>query len=335
MFRGSPIKYYLILAALYFCMAAGVVMLTRDDGVYALKTAWTDTVALVPVFGQIVLGLLCAGIVISRLSNSGSLKTVVSAVLMAFVATLMFHSGFTLFKTSMPYITPFYADIALADWDRALHGGRDAWEITYAWAEFLPVQQLLPFYLHIWVWPAICLPVFVAAVDKDRARVMRTLTMYVLAWVLIGNVFALLGMSAGPVFYDRIYGGERFAELTAAMAAAPELSAYFVSIQDDLWMAYSTSGQTIGTGISAFPSVHLSISMVAALYMWERGRWLGVIGAGFVVVILFLSVFSGYHYGLDGYFSIVVMWSVWALMRRCMGLRNERQAQGVSMGHLA
>jgi hypothetical protein len=319
-------KYYLILAIVYFSTTASIVMLTRENGIMALQTAWLDTVSLAPIFGQIVLVLISVGVVITRLTKFGSMRTVAVSVFMAFIATLFFHSGFMLFKSSMPYIVPFYADPTFADWDKVLHGGWDAWEITHIMAEHLPMQVLTPFYLHVWVWPAICLPVFLVATDQDHGRVLRTMVLYGIAWVVVGNILALAGMSAGPVFYDRIYGGDRFADLITAMTMTPDNSGYFDLIQDDLWMAYSTSGQSIGSGISAFPSVHLSISMVAALYMWERKWWLGAIGSVFVMMILFLSVFSGYHYALDGYFSIIVMWVAWALMRR-----HARAPQAVSL----
>jgi len=145
---------------------------------------------------------------------------------------------------------------------------------------------------------------------------MRTMVLYGFGWVVIGNVLALAGMSAGPVFYDRIYGGDRFADLATAIAATPRLADYFGLIQDDLWLAYAKQEQMIGSGISAFPSVHVAIAMVTALYMWERSRILGLLGAGFVAVILFLSIYSGYHYALDGYVSIAVIWGAWAVMRK-------------------
>lgn len=309
-------KHYLILAIVYFCIAVAIVMITRENGAMALQTAWSKTATLVPVFGRIVVMFIAAGVIATVLTRVGSLRAVITSVLMAFVATLFFHSGFTLIKTSMPYITPFYADVALAQWDNLLHGGVDPWVFTHAMAEYLPMEWLIPFYLHIWVWPAICLPVIIAATDQDSGRRARTMVLYGMAWVLIGNVVALAGMSGGPVYFDRLYGGDRFGDLTAAIAQTPAISGYFGLIQDDLWMAFVTSEQSIGSGISAFPSVHLSIAMVAALYLWERAWLLGVIGAGFVLVILFLSIYSGYHYALDGYVSIAIMWSAWAMMRR-------------------
>lgn len=309
-------KRFLMVAIAYFAMAVVIVMITRPNGGETLIAAWKGSIGLAPVFGRIMIILATTGALIAWKSKDRSIRSVVLGALMAFFATLLFQSGFTLIKTSMPFVVPFYADVALAEWDAVFHGGHDPWVFTHWIAGFLPMEWVIPVYLHVWVWPAVCLPVVITALDSDQSRVLRFLALYVMSWVLIGNLLAVLGMSAGPVFYDRIHDGDRFAALTSAIAATPIIDTYFGAAQDYLWGAYSDNQQSVGAGISAFPSVHVSVSMVGALYLWERSKWLGLIGAAFVTVILFLSIYSGYHYALDGYFSIALMWGSWALIRR-------------------
>lgn len=322
-------KRFLLIAIVYFAVAVVFVCVARPNGLEALQNAWNGTLGLAPVFGRLALMLLAVGVVVARLTHSQTVKSILSGVVMAFVATLAFQSGFNLIKTSMPLVVPFYGDVALAQWDAALHGGHDPWAFTHWIAGYLPMEWVIPVYLHVWMWPALCLPVIVAALDPDRQRAGRALVLYVMAWVLIGNILALAGMSAGPVFYDRIYGGDRFGELTRVIAATPVMSSYFGPIQDLLWAAYSEGRQFIGSGISAFPSVHVSVAMVGALYLWEHSRALGSLGVAFVAVILFLSIYSGYHYALDGYVSIAVIWGAWALMRRqARGLRPDCVPKG-------
>ena len=309
-------KRFLIVATAYFAMAVVIVLVTRPNGGATLLAAWEGSIGLAPVFGRIMFILAATGALIAWKSKDRSVRSVILGAVMAFFATLMFQSGFTLIKTSIPFVVPFYADVALAEWDAVLHGGNDPWVFTHWIASFLPMEWVIPVYLHVWVWPAVCLPVVIAALDSDQARVVRFLALYVMSWILIGNVLAAMGMSAGPVFYDRIHDGDRFAALTAAIEGTPIIDTYFGAAQDYLWSAYSDNQQSVGAGISAFPSVHVSVSMVAALYLWERSKWLGLIGVAFVTVILFLSIYSGYHYALDGYVSIAVMWGAWALIRR-------------------
>ena len=51
--------------------------------------------------------------------------------------------------------------------------------------------------------------------------------------------------------------------------------------------------------------------MVSAIYLWERSRWLLIVGAPFVMTIFFLSVASGYHYAVDGYASAAIIFAAW------------------------
>ena len=75
--------------------------------------------------------------------------------------------------------------------------------------------------------------------------------------------------------------------------------------------------QTAGSGISAFPSLHVAMMTVVALYLAGFG-WIGkAVGVALVSAVLFVSVWIGYHYAIDGYASIgAVLAAHWALRRR-------------------
>ncbi len=100
-------------------------------------------------------------------------------------------------------------------------------------------------------------------------------------------------------------------------------------IQSYLWTSYEARALLFGSGISAFPSVHLGIATLTALYLFERQRYLLLPGIAFVAVILFLSVYSGYHYAIDGYFSIVAVIGLW------LGLRRRAVAPGAQENYAA
>ena len=82
-----------------------------------------------------------------------------------------------------------------------------------------------------------------------------------------------------------------------------------------LWNVYVDHGQAFGSGISAFPSVHVAMAVVTSLYLAERSRWLAPVGIAFVAIILFMSVYSGFHYAIDGYASILVVATAYGLER--------------------
>ena len=307
---------FLKAAIAFLALAIAVVFLTREAPVQALVSVWSTAVSQAPGVTQVAAGLLGLSMVQSMLRHPGTARQTMMAIGLSIAATLILQSGFGLMKTSMPYIIPFWADPMFAELDRLLHFGVDPWRLTHAVGEVVPMGYVLPLYLSVWAFPALCLPVFLAAFDKDALRVRRFLVLYVLSWVLIGNVLALIFNSAGPVFYDRLLGGDRFAEMLAVIEASPLAATAFPDIQNTLWRVYVENGQAFGSGISAFPSVHVSVAMVTGLYAIERSRWMAPFGVAFVVGILFLSVYTGYHYALDGYVSILVMAGLWHWLRR-------------------
>lgn len=308
--------FFLKFSMAYCCFAVLTVFLTRENPIASLASVLITTQGLLLLFAQMVLVFALAGIAMNAVTKKQPVRDTILAVLFASVGVLFLHGSFTLVKTSLPYIVPFYADPGFALLDSVLHGGSDPWVFAYKLAEVLPMQWILPFYLDVWAWPALLLPLIIAAFDTDKVRIQRIVLLYVMAWIVIGNILALAGMSAGPVFYDRLLGGDRFADLTAALMNDDLAATRFGSIQEFLWQVYSGQGQSGGSGISAFPSVHVSIATVSAIYLYERSRWLAPLGVGFVVIILFLSVYTGYHYAIDGYASILIIVGLWLWMKR-------------------
>lgn len=319
-------KNFLLFSLGYLVFAVAVVLLTRENGLAPLKYTWEWSVRLIPAFSQSVIALTLFGVVLAFLTRVKTLRSVVISVILAFLATVVFQSAFSLIKTSLPFIIPFFADPFFARLDQVLHGGVDPWVWTHRVAEYLPIDTILPAYMTGWAFPAICLPVLLAATDNDQARVNRTLILYVVAWAVVGNLFALLGMSAGPVFYDRIIPGDRFADLTDMLVTSGLKDGILGRTQEGLWLVYAEQAQAVGSGISAFPSVHLSVSTVAGIYLAERSRWLIPVSVLLVAMILFLSVYSGYHYAVDGYFSIIFICVLWYILRRRNGAAKPSDA---------
>lgn len=243
------------------------------------------------------------------------LERLLQAVVAVFACTALFLT-FIMVKTTMPFIVPFWADPALAEIDRFVHFGQDPWVLTHALAGWIDADLVGAVYLTWWGAPAMFLPVMLILFDSDQARVRRFIWLYAAAWLLAGNLLALTFMSAGPVFYDRIHGGDTFAGLDAALAGSGIATGSVGRIQDWLWSGYLAGEQGSGTGISAFPSVHIAMITVIALYLAERWRFLLPVSAALIATYLFLSVYLGWHYAIDGYASIALMAGGWVWLRR-------------------
>lgn len=309
-------KLFFRLTLAYMAFSVLVTALSRDIGFELMSDAGIATLAFASVMMNAGIWVFPAIAVVPFVLGWRHFAGNLGQVGYAVFGSVIFQAAFSFLKSTIPFIVPFYADPPLAAFDRWLHGGIDPWVIAHRWAPVLPMERLFNVYLSIWTLAAIGFVVVIAMTDRDQQRIARHLVLFFAAWVVLGNLLALAMSSVGPVYYDALLGGDRFAGLTAALAGPPFAGSRISEAQGYLWAAYSESGMALGSGISAFPSVHLGVATMTALYMGERSRWLILPGVLFVAVILFLSVYTGYHYAVDGYFSILFMLGVWAVVRR-------------------
>ena len=229
---------------------------------------------------------------------------------------LVFSAAFGLIKCTFPYVVPFYADPMLAKLDANLHFGHDPWVFVHKFSDFIPPRGLELLYFDLWLAAGMFLPVIIALTDTDIKRTNRYLILFVFCWIGLGNVLAIAFSSVGPVYYDRLLDTQRFAGLTLALESSGLRGGIMGRIQDYLWMQYEQNGQSFGSGISAFPSMHVGVATVVAFYLAERSRFLMPLGVLFLVAITFCSVYNGWHYAVDGYVSIIVISLAWAVMTR-------------------
>jgi hypothetical protein len=237
------------------------------------------------------------------------------------LGTTLLCSSFILLKTAIPLVVPFWADPMLAAWDRALFGGVDGYVLAHDFAPWFEAEWAALLYMPVWAITMILFPTFVVLVERDRARKLRYLRLYVLCWVALGLITAALFSSAGPIYYEQVTDEPGFSELRARMAAVGFDQTAVRALQDGLWSAYEADdGQQLrGSGISAFPSMHVAVATLWACYLAERFRWLAPLGVAYAAVILFLSVFTGWHYAVDGIASalaVIAACAVPVVMRR-------------------
>lgn len=311
-------KSFFIFSAAYFAIGLISALAFLDNsmrGIFALVDASTVMLSVAKYF---LIGIVVGVAFIFFIVGRRELQRRIVLVGYAVVATILLQAGFTLLKNTMPYIHAYFADPFWAYWDRMVHFGRDPWVIMHWMGRFLPVDYLIHLYLAVWALPAIGLPIIIAASDGNHARGMRTIVLYVVAWVFLGNILALAGLSVGPVYYDRLTGDTRFFDLTQALVASGVTESPIGRIQEVLWKIYIGQRVGMGSGISAFPSVHVAVATVTAIYMIERSKWLVLPAVLFLFFTFFLSVYTGYHYAIDGYASILIIFTVWLVLRRKM-----------------
>ncbi|MBK0394019.1 phosphatase PAP2 family protein [Ramlibacter algicola] len=241
----------------------------------------------------------------------------VSAGLLLFGSLSVFIGVFSSVKTMLPDVTPFFADPFLAGVDRALHFGRDPWTLTLAVPMLTNALELL----YAVVWGVVLTGSMLAVLLLPQLRQARRqyVWTFLLTWPLLGNVLACALLSAGPTFYQRVTGGHQFASMVDYLQQHSILQKH---AREFLWNMYVSGDVVAGAGISAFPSMHVATTTLFLLLATHVSRtWMWVAGT-FLLLILVGSVHLGWHYAVDGYFSIAATVLVWWMVGRTLASKS-------------
>lgn len=226
-------------------------------------------------------------------------------------ASIALISAFGVLKGAIAILSPFAWDHALAQADRALHFGR----APHEWLWFIVQSPLAvrAFNLAYNSWFVVLIAsVFIACITRKDTKLRHQFLMsFMLVWILAGFFLAMGLSSAGPCFYERLGLGSDYHPLMQALATADRIyPIWALSTQDMLWSGYI--GATKGSiGISAFPSMHVAMAVLFALYATRRSRLVGLLMWAFAAIIMVGSVILGWHYAVDGYASVLISIAIW------------------------
>src|SRR5690606_9683564 len=85
-----------------------------------------------------------------------------------------------------------------------------------------------------------------------------------------------------------------------------------------------------GTGISAMPSMHLAIVTLNACMLTSLNRQVGIVAWIYVALIQLGSVYLGWHYAIDGYFSIAVVCVIWWSVRQLQSRLGAKPSEAMA-----
>lgn len=249
--------------------------------------------------------------------------------LLLIASLTLFMGSFTTFKTMMPDLMGgFLHDRVQADIDRLLHFGTDPGPFLVTLPGAAAVLGLVEWNYTILWFAAGFLPLFAIAMSKraDGVR-LRYFLMFLAVWTVIGNGLAFVFLSAGPAFYAEVTGdAARFAAQMNFLRAATDGGPSVAALQAYLWTNYQSGTAGIGIGISAFPSVHVALATMNALFLFEASRRAGLAAFAYVAVIAVSSVYLAWHYAVDGYVSILVVLALHVAARRLLAGRMAARA---------
>ena len=201
-------------------------------------------------------------------------------------------------KTMIPFAGGYWADPMLADLDGFLFG-QDPWHLFRN-------DALGPLFAKIYVsWFPITFGTMGVLVFSKRDHGVL-LTSYLAILIIVGTVGQYLLPSVGPIFYERMGLGPRFAELIATNDPT------YAYLADYLWKNYELGGANLGTGISAMPSLHVTLAVWTLFAAYGLWRPLAIPAAFYVLIMWVTSIASGWHYATDGIVGAVLATAIFA-----------------------
>ncbi len=244
------------------------------------------------------------------------------SVFMLLTALSTFISSYSTIKAMIPLLHSFSFDILFYEIDLWMFWGHNPWELFYLVFNHPYVTAFICLSYNIWffvLWGTLCY-FLLSPTSSNRSRYLVS---WILCWFLLGSVLAMLLSSSGPVFMERLNPEhQQYVGLMELLQShnlwlkeqgSPVLI-WALNTQDVLWESYITGKDTLGSGISAMPSMHVSMAVLMALGMYSVNKRIGLIFWVYALVIYIGSFTLAWHYAIDGLVSAPLTILIWYLV---------------------
>lgn len=248
-------------------------------------------------------------------------KRIISFLLL-FIAINLILSLYTSIKSTIGAIYPFQLDLTLHNLDKLIHFETVPWQFTHALFPSPYASSVINILYNLWffiVWGTLL--VFMLQPKASREKFLIS---FISCWIILGGVIAILLASSGPCYlallennsmhYQPLF--QRLAEQNQVLELQNWPQLWALETQQALWQAHTNNTLDLGSGISAMPSMHVSMATLMALGVSAQNRALGWLFWIYALAILIGSVHLGWHYAVDGYASIVATIVIWTVVNR-------------------
>jgi hypothetical protein len=234
-------------------------------------------------------------------------------------------SVYTSWKMLIPTIVPYYLDPYLVQLDSWLHLGHTPWVVIHDLFSSPWATATINFLYNFWfflMWVFLITAMLLTPHPKLRERILIS---FCLVWLINGGLFATLLSSVGPTFYHLQYPGhDLFLPLITLLreqnqyleAHGSLVTIWAITTQDLLWETYTANHTELGSGISAMPSMHITIASLIAMSLSHYKKKLGILGWCYVIIIEIGSIDLAWHYAVDGYMALLLTTLIWHAVGR-------------------
>lgn len=238
-----------------------------------------------------------------------------------------------MFKQYVLKAQGFPFDPLLADIDRLLFFGADGWQVLHNLVDSVTFTLWLDKAYGIWLPILMFCPVLWAALVHDPLVRARLIGCWIAVWALVGGLAAWLLASAGPMFYPHFIGPhDSFQALHDRIVHLGQLARQDGDILTApighvmLMKRYFSGIYMPGFGISAMPSVHVSMAALFAIGGFQIHRWIGWAFVAYALFIWFGSIYLGWHYAVDGIVGAGLTYGLWRLSAKVAAAFAPNQA---------
>ncbi len=218
-------------------------------------------------------------------------------------------------KQAIPLLNARTYDPILNGIETFLHGGiSPSWVLS---AHSRPAVWLFFLDTCYYLWfPFLTLVAVYFMTHVYRARRDRYLTAFLAIW-LVGAVIGSVWPSHGPCYVDDSAFPNY--EMPFCVVTQQFLRSNYESIGEIVLSG--DGGMTFGCGLMAMPSLHVTACALYVIFLW-REKWYLRLGSVLYLALIFLgSLYSGWHYAIDGYagvaIAVVSAWLAHRLHRKC------------------
>jgi hypothetical protein len=231
-----------------------------------------------------------------------------------FISLFIFFSLFSNMKGLISYYGTYSWDPFWAEMDRKLHFGTDPWRLLQPLLGYPRITQLINIFYNFW-FAILIFFIYWQLLSRNNLNLrMQFFFTLFFTWGINGTLLAILLASGGPCYFEMMTGSHYFAEqMNYLHEVHKNYTLWSVMTQEMLRDMYQKDHIMVGAGISAMPSMHVATAFLFFLLTSALNKKVGCIFGFNCFLILLGSVHLGWHYAVDGYFSIISTWLYWKL----------------------
>lgn len=243
----------------------------------------------------------------------------ISAFILLSVISI-FMSSYSTMKSLIPIVNMFYLDDLFHQTDLWIFSGHQPGLSVVKWLDNPFYIFIINLNYNLWFFFMWTTVVYFLIAENSTNRTCFFIS-WISCWGLLGAFLAMLLSSAGPVYVEKLDPTnltyqplmQLLQEKHSWLVEQGWPGLYALNTQEKLWLAYAENVEMLGSGISAMPSLHVSIAVLMALSMEEVNKFVSYFLWFFAVIIFIGSFTLGWHYASDGLVSATLTYLIWRI----------------------